>query len=104
MDEVDPKSMNLKSKKVINSPTKIVKTSKNELRSINEVLKYDKRASPIRKSSSNRVKNVVRDLEKAQNKKSNKPLARVKRDMKTEVDKNDDGVLLTQPKIKHFFG
>ena len=67
-------------------------------------MKYDKRASPIRKSSSNRVKNVVRDLEKAQNKKSNKPLARVKRDMKTEVDKNDDGVLLTQPKIKHFFG
>ena len=69
MDEIDPKSMNLTSKKVINSPTKNVKTSKNELRSINEVLKYDKRASPIRKSSSNRVKNVVRDLEKAQNKK-----------------------------------
>ena len=80
MDEIDPKSMNLKSKKVINSPTKIVKTSKNELRSINEVLKYDKRASPIRKSSSNRVKNVVRDLEKAHIKKSNNSLSKVKGD------------------------
>ena len=96
--------MSLTSKKVSQSPHKTPINAKNELRSINDVLKYDKRASPIRKKSSNRVRNVVKNLEKPQNKKSKKSLGIDKDDKKTGVDEYDVGSLHNQLKIKHFFG
>ena len=56
------------------------------------------------KKSSNRVRNVVKNREKPQNKKSMKSLGTEKDDKKTGVDDNDVGSLQNQPKIKHFFG
>ena len=46
---------------------------KANIKSINEVLKYNSKESPIKKKAISRVKKIVRDLEKTPDKNSRRP-------------------------------
>ena len=81
----------------------IVKGEKTKLRSINEVLKYNKKESPIKKKSKSRVKMIVRELEKKPTNISSKPRIMSSRKKTEKKEFLEDGALLHQPKIKAFF-
>ena len=83
---------------------KIQKDVVNSPRSINEVLRYNSRESPIMKKSSSKVKMMVKDLENPGNNDPSRPKVKsLKKRLKKNV-KTDVGALQNQPQISTFFG
>ena len=74
------------------------------IRSINDVLKYNSRESPIRKKSVSKVKMMVRDIENPKTSNQSKPFMKSVKKRSKKVEDSDAGALQNQPQITTFFG
>ena len=74
------------------------------IRSINDVLKYNSRESPIRKKSVSKVKMMVRDIENPKNSNQSKPFMKSAKKRLKKVENSDAGALHNQPQITTFYG
>ena len=87
------KSRKKSHKEVVDSP----------IRSINEVLRYNNRESPINKKSISKVKMMVEDLENPENKDFSRPKVKSLKKRLKKNEKTDVGALHNQPHISTFF-
>ena len=74
------------------------------IRSINDVLKYNSRESPIRKKSVSKVKMMVRSIENPKNSNQSKPFIKSAKKRSKKVENSDAGALQNQPQITTFYG
>ena len=72
------------------------------IRSINEVLRYNNRESPIKKKAISKVKMMVKELENPTEKDSSRPAIKSLRKSLKKNEKKDAGASQSQPQISTF--